>query len=157
MWPKFGQHHAEERAASIVLSAEFIAKNQGKRALVAANDSGSDVPARSSPKFPMMHPDPFAPESAGGLLAEISRWIASTAIIPVPELPGLVRRRAEEANLFSLGIYPAATGDGSTRSRRRYLRMVPGQADPAANLPDREMLSKSQCRITLNNAMSITP
>lgn len=35
---------------------------------------------------PAMHPDPFSPEAAGGLLAHITEWIADTAILPVREL-----------------------------------------------------------------------
>jgi hypothetical protein len=33
-----------------------------------------------------MHPNPFTPEAAGGLLAEIATWVNSTAIVPVKEL-----------------------------------------------------------------------
>lgn len=48
---------------------------------------------------PPMHPDPFSPDTAGGLLAGISRWITSTAIIPAPEL-SLVSAVALLAGLF---------------------------------------------------------
>ncbi len=47
---------------------------------VASNDNLPYVPA------PAMHADPFTPAAAGELLADVSRWITSTAIIPVPEL-----------------------------------------------------------------------
>lgn len=40
----------------------------------------------NEPPVPPMHPDPFDPSSAGGLLRELSLWITETAIIPVPEL-----------------------------------------------------------------------
>jgi hypothetical protein len=49
--------------------------------IIAANDNN---PARPAP--PDMHPDPYNPEAAGGLLADISRWITTTAIIKVDEL-----------------------------------------------------------------------
>lgn len=38
------------------------------------------------PTPPPMHPDPFTPEAAGGLLGDIAQWVTETAIIPVPEL-----------------------------------------------------------------------
>lgn len=38
------------------------------------------------PVAPEMHPDPFTPEAAGGLLGDIAQWVTSTAIVPVPEL-----------------------------------------------------------------------
>lgn len=38
------------------------------------------------PTPPPMHPDPFTPDAAGGLLGDIARWVTETAIIPVPEL-----------------------------------------------------------------------
>lgn len=59
----------------------------------AANDNLPSIPA------PAMHPDPFEPEAAGGLLRDISRWITSTAIIASPEL-SLVSSIALLAGLF---------------------------------------------------------
>lgn len=47
------------------------------------------VPANDNidePTPPPMHPDPFTPEAAGGLLGDVARWVTDTAIIPVPEL-----------------------------------------------------------------------
>lgn len=43
-------------------------------------------PAAANDNLPPMHPDPFNPDAADGLLGDISRWITATAIIPVPEL-----------------------------------------------------------------------
>jgi hypothetical protein len=88
MWAKFGLPHVEARKAGSELTAAFIERNSEKYSLAAANDN---VPAThagsvSTPPAPPMHPDPFAPASAGGLLAEIATWITSTAIIPVAEL-----------------------------------------------------------------------
>lgn len=47
---------------------------------IPANDNEDE------PVPPPMHPDPFTPEAAGGLLGDIARWVTETAIIPVPEL-----------------------------------------------------------------------
>jgi hypothetical protein len=58
------------------------ADTQGDAAeVIAANDNN---PARPEP--PQMHPDPYDPTAAGGILADISRWITTTAIIKVDEL-----------------------------------------------------------------------
>ncbi|WP_245581768.1 DUF3987 domain-containing protein [Rhizobium ruizarguesonis] len=81
-WAKFGIPHIEERESSPELSTAFIEKNAGKRAPVAANDN---APADLS-STPRMHPDPFTPQAAGGLLSEIATWVSKTAIVPVPEL-----------------------------------------------------------------------
>lgn len=81
-WAKFGLPHIEERESSAEFSTAFIEKNAGKRAPVAANDN---APADLS-STPRMHPDPFTPQAAGGLLSEIATWVSKTAIVPVPEL-----------------------------------------------------------------------
>ncbi|NEI48664.1 DUF3987 domain-containing protein [Rhizobium leguminosarum] len=81
-WAKFGLPHIEERESSAEVSAAFVEKNVGKRAPVAANDN---APADLS-STPQMHPDPFTPQAAGGLLSEIATWVSKTAIVPVPEL-----------------------------------------------------------------------
>ncbi|MDB5575867.1 MAG: hypothetical protein JWR80_1043 [Bradyrhizobium sp.] len=58
-----------------------------------ANDNKPDIPT------PAMHPEPFTPEAAGGLLERVAEWITSTAIIPVPEL-SLVSSIALLAGMF---------------------------------------------------------
>lgn len=80
MWAKFGQRHIDEREASAEISKTFVDKWGAKSPPPAANDNtpGLDTPA--------MHPYPFTPEAAGGLLAEIATWVNKTAIVPVPEL-----------------------------------------------------------------------
>jgi hypothetical protein len=80
-WAKFGLPHIEERESSAELSSAFVARN-AKKAPVAANDN---APADAS-STPRMHPEPFSPQAAGGLLAEIATWVNKTAIVPVPEL-----------------------------------------------------------------------
>ncbi|WP_458387316.1 DUF3987 domain-containing protein [Rhizobium redzepovicii] len=81
-WAKFGVPHIEDRESSAELSAAFIARRAKKAAPVAANDN---APADLS-STPRMHPDPFTPQAAGGLLSEIATWVNKTAIVPVPEL-----------------------------------------------------------------------
>ncbi|ACM26513.1 DUF3987 domain-containing protein [Rhizobium rhizogenes] len=82
MWPKFGVPHIEARAAGAEVAAAFVARNSTTVAPVAANDN---VPAVLS-SMPRMHPNPFTPQAAGGLLADIATWVNNTAIVPVPEL-----------------------------------------------------------------------
>ncbi len=81
MWPKFGLPHTEARAADASVTAAFVANNKAK-SLVAANDNIRVVHSSTPP----MHPDPFTPEAAGGLLESIATWVTDTAIVPVPEL-----------------------------------------------------------------------
>lgn len=76
MWSKFGAPHVQARVAGSAAAAAII--TSAKRKLsnpIAANDN-----------TPKMHPDPFTPEAAGGLLASIATWVNDTAIVPVPEL-----------------------------------------------------------------------
>ncbi len=55
--------------------------------LVAANDNDPAAPlAIDTVPLPAMAETPFEPDAAGGLLADIARWITATAIVPVPEL-----------------------------------------------------------------------
>ncbi|WP_167434432.1 DUF3987 domain-containing protein [Mesorhizobium helmanticense] len=74
-----------------VLSVRF--KDGKSIAIKAANDNLPSVPA------PTMHPEPFRPDAAGGLLCDMSKWITSTAIIASPEL-SLVSSIALIAGLF---------------------------------------------------------
>jgi hypothetical protein len=48
---------------------------------LSANNDNAPEPAP-----PYMHPAPFTPEAAGGVLAEIADWVTKTSIVPVPEL-----------------------------------------------------------------------
>lgn len=69
-----------------------------------ANDNRADIPT------PPMHPTPFSPEAAGGLLERVAEWITSTAIIPVPEL-SLVASLALLAGMFGdKALGPTSSG-----------------------------------------------
>lgn len=64
----------------------------------------------NEPQVPPMHPDPFDPSSAGGLLRDLSLWITETAIIPVPEL-SLAASLGLLAGLFGdKALGPTGTG-----------------------------------------------
>ncbi|NRP70595.1 hypothetical protein ILFOPFJJ_01476 [Ensifer psoraleae] len=83
LWGKFGVPLIEEREAQAERGKQFAAAMLSKRSVPApANDNIK--PNLSD--TPNMHPSPFTPEAAGGLLAEIATWVNSTAIVPVPEL-----------------------------------------------------------------------
>ncbi|WEX07386.1 DNA-primase RepB domain-containing protein [Chelativorans sp. AA-79] len=81
-WGKYGAPHVEYRERGAAVIKGLLSKARP----TAANDNDLDAPARKVPTPPTMHPDPFNPDAAGGLLRDISRWITETAIIPVPEL-----------------------------------------------------------------------
>lgn len=68
------------RAAGISPRVDPVVPDVPYNAPVEDNDNQPIVPV------PAMMDQPFRAEAAGGLLADISRWITSTAIIPVPEL-----------------------------------------------------------------------
>ena len=72
---------------------------------VPANDNFRQLPA-----LPPMHPDPFTADAAGGILGDVSDWINSTAIIPVPEL-SLAAALALMGGLFGgRALGPTRTG-----------------------------------------------
>src|SRR5262249_6698718 len=51
----------------------------------AANDNQAET-KQTPPPLPAMSADPFAPDSAGGIVGRLAAWITSTAIVPLPEL-----------------------------------------------------------------------
>lgn len=88
--------------------------NSTKPAPTAANDDYEDEPetgdVRQLPVPPPMHPDPFNPKAAGGLMGDIAQWITSTAIIKVPEL-SLMSAAALVAALFGgKALGPTSSG-----------------------------------------------
>lgn len=98
------------------------------------------------PAPPPMHPDPFTPSAAGGLLGDIARWVTETAIIPVPELSlssaiallaGLFGKKAltpTEAgvNIYLTTLMATAGGKGHPPKAIRRLAGQLGAAGEAA-------------------------
>ncbi|CDM57179.1 hypothetical protein LPU83_1507 [Rhizobium favelukesii] len=80
IWGKFALPMIEAREEQAEVARQFVAKATARRAPVAANDN---VPVTDTPA---MHPNPFTPQAAGGLLEKIATWVNDTAIVPVPEL-----------------------------------------------------------------------
>lgn len=77
---------------------------------LAACPPSADNDNKSVVAVPAMHPTPFTPNAAGGLLSDISRWITTTAIIPVPEL-SLMAAIAMLGGIFgSLALTPTKAG-----------------------------------------------
>ncbi|WFS02791.1 DNA-primase RepB domain-containing protein [Rhizobium tumorigenes] len=104
LWARFGARHAEQRAVGSHAADRLL---KGRRAPpIAANDN------RRLPTPPAMHPDPYAPSAAGGLIEEITKWITSTAIIKVDEL-SLAASLALMAGAFgSIALTPTLCGVG---------------------------------------------
>jgi hypothetical protein len=88
LWGKFGQPHVEHREKGAEIVAVLIGNQNGNKMPAAANDNDptAEPPPRVLPALPTMCAEPFSLANSGGLLADISDWITSTAIIPVPEL-----------------------------------------------------------------------
>lgn len=104
LWGKYGQEHALVSEAGASISKWLAGSRQHSEPPVAVNDNRASVPV------PAMHPAPFTPQAAGGLLADISRWITSTAIIPVPEL-SLMASIALLAGIFGkVALTPTKAG-----------------------------------------------
>lgn len=118
-----------------------VASAQPTTALpVAANDNHAE------PAPPPMHPEPFTPKAAGGLLGEIAQWVTETAIIPVPELSlsasialmaGLFGKKAltpTEAgvNIYLTTLMATAGGKGHPPKAIRRLAGQLGAAGEAA-------------------------
>ncbi len=177
MWPKFGAHHAEERELGTQASAGIIAKFKSAGATpVAANDNVPVVEARALPPLPKMHTDPFKPESAGGLLAEVSRWITSTAIIPVPELSltsalallgGMFGDRAlgptrSGLNLFLTTVMGVASGKGHAPKSIVGLASSAGKpgavtnGDPTSYAAIERMLRKNSSTVVVMDEFGVT-
>jgi hypothetical protein len=176
LWSKFGVPHEEERAASTELSTAFVARN-GKQTPIAANDNVPQAePRRKFPAAPTMHSNPFAPESAGGLLAEISRWITSTAIIPVPELSltsalallgGMFGDRAlgptrSGLNLFLTTVMGVASGKGHAPKSIVALASNAGRpgavtnGDPTSYAAIERMLRKNSSTVVVMDEFGVT-
>jgi HK97 family phage prohead protease len=143
-WGKFGARHAEDWARAERMNAELL----GKKRPTAANDNHPGAePPRILPVLPRMHSAPFTPEAAGGLLADISRWITDTAIIPVPELSlcsaialigGMFGDRAlgptrSGLNMFLTTVMGVASGKGHAPKSIIQLATVAGKPGAVTN------------------------
>lgn len=144
LFVKFGAHHAEEREQGAAAVRGLLAKSLP----VAANDNDPDAtPARKLPTLPTMHPDPFSPDAADGLLRDVSRWITETAIIPVPELSltaaialigGMFGDRAlgptrSGLNMFLTTVMGVASGKGHAPKSVIHLASAAGRPGAVTN------------------------
>lgn len=166
LWGKFGAHHAEERAQGAAAIKGLIAKSLP----VAANDNDPDAtPARKLPTPPTMHPDPFSPAAAGGLLRDVSRWITDTAIIPVPELSltasialigGMFGDKAlgptrSGLNMFLTTVMGVASGKGHAPKSVIHLASAAGRpgavtnGDPTSSAAIERMLRRNSSTVVV--------
>src|SRR6266851_5478959 len=112
----------------------------------AANDNEPAVKL-TPPPLPKMHPEPNTPQAAGGLLCEMSEWITSTAIIPVPELSlaasntllcGMFGDRALTPlgggiNMYMVTVMRAAAGKGHAPKMITRLANAVGKPGAVSN------------------------
>lgn len=112
LWEKYGAHHAEERAASVTLSAEFLARNGRKTAPIAANDNNpASEPTPIHPVDPWLqrkHP----PLPDGLLPPAIEGFAKSQAEIMGVDPGGLA--------VAALAVCAAAIPDNITIKVKRY-------------------------------------
>ncbi|MBX5234108.1 DUF3987 domain-containing protein [Rhizobium sp. NLR4a] len=180
MWSKFGKPHEEERAHGAAAVAAIVASHSSKEPPAAANDNAPpamSLPAPpKGPEPPPMHADPFEPSSAGGLLAEIARWITSTAIIPVPELSlssalaligGMFGDRAlgptrSGLNLFLTTVMGVASGKGHAPKSIVALAASAGRpgavtnGDPTSYAAIERMLRKNSSTVVVMDEFGVT-
>ncbi|MGH0244373.1 DUF3987 domain-containing protein [Sinorhizobium meliloti] len=178
IWARFGAPHAEAREAGNNAATGIVAKfNAKSRVPAAANDNVPVAePCRDLPAIPRMHPDPFQPESAGGLLAEVSRWITSTAIIPVPELSltsalallgGMFGDKAlgptrSGLNLFLTTVMGVASGKGHAPKSIVSLASSSGKpgavtnGDPTSYAAIERMLRKNSSTVVVMDEFGVT-
>ncbi|MGN6307296.1 MAG: DUF3987 domain-containing protein [Mesorhizobium sp.] len=174
LWGKYGQPHAEQREATKEMIAGLVSKKTTPKA---ANDNQPDAePARKLPSLPDMHPTPFTPEAAGGLLADISRWITETAIIPVPELSlcsaialigGMFGDRAlgptrSGLNMFLTTVMGVASGKGHAPKSIIQLATVAGKpgavtnGDPTSYAAIERMLRRNSSTVIVMDEFGVT-
>ncbi|RVO89860.1 bifunctional DNA primase/polymerase [Sinorhizobium meliloti] len=141
------------------------------RELVAANDN-----KRQLPETPAMHPDPYNPAAAGGLIGDIARWITSTAVVKVSELSlassialmaGIFGSRAltptkAGVNVFMTTIVRTAGGKGRPPSAIRALadKAVPGgvvsNSDPTSFAAFERILRKNSSVVAVMDEFGLT-
>lgn len=174
-WGKFGAKKAEELEQHRQMAAAMMAKHKSKHAvsaepLSAANDNNGD-----RPETPPMHSDPYNPASAGGLIADIARWITATAVIPVEELSlaaaialvaGVFGSRAltpsnSGVNVFLTTMVKTAGGKGRPPGAIRALadKATPGavsNGDPTSYAAFERILRKNSSVVTVMDEFGLT-
>lgn len=141
----------------------------------AANDNEPQE-ERDLPEPPAMMAEPMAPESAGGLLADVARWITSTAIVPVPELSmvsavaligGMFGDRAlgptySGLNMFATTLLETAGGKGHPP---KAIRAIAGKAgkpgavtngDPTSYAAIERVLRKNPSTVVVFDEFGVT-
>lgn len=136
----------------------------------AANDNSTSI------ALPRMHPNPYDPDAAGGLLADIAKWITSTAIVPVPELSlasaiallagifGKVALTPTRAgvNVYMTTLLGTAGGKGWPAKAIRALSDQPGTAgavtngDPTSFAAMERILRKNSSTVVVFDEFGIT-
>ncbi|MET4278716.1 MULTISPECIES: DUF3987 domain-containing protein [unclassified Bradyrhizobium] len=141
----------------------------------AANDN-APPDERDLPAPPEKMTNPMAPESAGGLLADVARWITSTAIVPVPELSmvsavaligGMFGDRAlgptlSGLNMFATTLLETAGGKGHPP---KAIRAIAGKAgkpgavtngDPTSYAAIERVLRKNPSTVVVFDEFGVT-
>jgi hypothetical protein len=174
-WGKFGAPRAEEIERGAQVAAALVAKHRNKTSgptkdLVPANDNKD-----GRPDTPPMHPDPYNPAVVGGLIADIAKWITSTAVIPVEELSlaaamaliaGVFGSRAltpsnSGVNVFLTTMVKTAGGKGRPPGAIRALadKATPGavsNGDPTSYAAFERILRKNSSVVTVMDEFGLT-
>lgn len=174
-WGKFGAGKAEELERHAELVEALVAKMKRKqsspaKAIVPANDNKD-----GRPETPPMHPDPYSPAAAGGIIADIARWITATAVIPVEELSlaaaialvaGVFGSRAltpsnSGVNVFLTTMVKTAGGKGRPPGAIRALadKATPGavsNGDPTSYAAFERILRKNSSVVTVMDEFGLT-
>lgn len=136
----------------------------------AENDNRALVP------MPAMHPEPFTPEAAGGLMGDIAQWITRTAIVPSPELSlassvalmgGAFGRYAlgptnSGVNVFITTLLATASGKAHPPKAIRTLAEAAGQygavtnGDPTSYAAIERMLRKNPSTVISMDEFGLT-
>lgn len=160
-----------ERQRAKLAKAYVSAPAAAAAPAVSANDNKRDTPTT-----PAMHPDPYSPASAGGLIADVAKWITRTAVIPVDELSlmssialiaGVFGSRAltptrSGVNVYATTIVRTAGGKGRPPKAIRALadKAIPGgtvsNGDPTSYAAFERILRKNSSVVTVMDEFGIT-
>ncbi|MGV8939811.1 MAG: DUF3987 domain-containing protein [Allorhizobium sp.] len=165
-----GNRPKQKEPSRLQESMDKLVAEMARQAPVAANDN------RPAVQLPAMHPDPFSPDAAGGILSMVSKWITSTAIIPVPELSlassiallagifGKVALTPTRAgvNVYLTTLLGTAGGKGWPAKAIRTLADQPGTAgavtngDPTSYAALERILRKQSSTVVVMDEFGIT-